>query len=37
MKRYKNETDMLRSELQVEKEKLHTLEAAMEDLRRQGK
>ena len=36
MKSLQNENNMMRKELEIEKEKLHTLEAAFEQIRRQG-
>ena len=37
MKRLQNETNMLKKELEIEKEKLHTLEAAFDSMKGQGK
>ena len=36
MKRLQNENNVMRKELEIEKEKLHTLEVAFENMRKQG-
>lgn len=37
MKRLHNENNVLKKELEIEKEKLHTLEAAFDNMKGQGK